>query len=216
MNEIQALPVIRKATLSDSAGILNCLTAAFEKYRNRYTPEAYADTILTSETLQVRLATMCLFVAVTNSGEVVGTIGCQVVHPVVDPNIDQNDDQNVRAREGHIRGMAVPRRGKAAGSHRSCWRRRNPKCAPWSARGSASTRPRPSARQCVSMRRMVSATRERSQTSSAWSCSNSSRRSRTKIRPPCCKTRSAHPFRYNSFGHRHETSRYCICPRRSP
>lgn len=39
---------------------------------------------------------MCLFVAVSESGEIVGTIGCQVVTSEVG-----------REKEGHIRGMAV-------------------------------------------------------------------------------------------------------------
>ena len=95
MRETQPLLAIRQATPADSAGILRCLATAFESYRNRYTPEAFADTVLAPDTLQTRLATMCLFVAVTDSGEIIGTIGCQVVHPVVNP------------REGHIRGMAV-------------------------------------------------------------------------------------------------------------
>lgn len=103
MRETQTLPAIRKATSGDSAGTLRCLATAFEAYRNRYTPEAFADTVLTPETLQTRLTTMCVFVAVSDSGEIVGTIGCHVVHPVADPNVDQN----VHSREGHIRGMAV-------------------------------------------------------------------------------------------------------------
>ena len=90
MREGQSLS-IRRATPADSQGILDCLGAAFEAYRNSYTPDAFADTVLTLDTLQRRLATMCVFVAVSDSGEIVGTIACQVVHP----------------GEGHIRGMAV-------------------------------------------------------------------------------------------------------------
>ncbi|HEY0802979.1 MAG TPA: hypothetical protein VGD54_19240, partial [Steroidobacteraceae bacterium] len=72
----QRLPIIRKATASDSAGILECLGAAFEVYRSSYTPGGFVDTVLTPDTLQHRLATMCLFVAVSDAGEIVGTIGC--------------------------------------------------------------------------------------------------------------------------------------------
>ncbi len=99
MRETQTLPAIRKAVQSDAVGILKCLRSAFETHRDSYTPGAFADTVLTPETLQTRLSTMCLFVAVTDSGEIVGTIGCHVLHP--------NVDQNVHPREGHIRGMAV-------------------------------------------------------------------------------------------------------------
>jgi GNAT superfamily N-acetyltransferase len=97
-------PAIRKATPSDSAGILKCLRAAFDPHRNAYTPEAFADTVLTPETLQHRLATVRLFVAVTDAGEIVGTIGCHVVNPIVDPMVHSTD---VHSTEGHIRGMAV-------------------------------------------------------------------------------------------------------------
>jgi GNAT superfamily N-acetyltransferase len=103
MRETQPLPTIRKATPADSAGILQCLATAFEVYRDRYTPRAFADTVLTSETLQARLATMCLFVAVSDSGEIIGTTGCHGVPPGADPNVDQI----VHSPEGHIRGMAV-------------------------------------------------------------------------------------------------------------
>jgi len=82
---------VRRATPADADGILGCLQAAFEPYRARYTPDAFSDTVLTAVTIQLRLATMAIFVAVTPVGEIVGTIGCGVVSP----------------EEGHIRGMAV-------------------------------------------------------------------------------------------------------------
>jgi GNAT superfamily N-acetyltransferase len=47
--------------------------------------------VITLDALQHRLATMCLFVAVSESGEIAGTIACHVVHP----------------EGGHLRGMAV-------------------------------------------------------------------------------------------------------------
>jgi GNAT superfamily N-acetyltransferase len=87
---------IRKAASIDSAGILECLRAAFEPYRDSYTPEAFVDTVLTPQTIEERFRSMCLFVAVSESGEIVGTIGCQVVASEVG-----------QEKEGHIRGMAV-------------------------------------------------------------------------------------------------------------
>jgi ribosomal protein S18 acetylase RimI-like enzyme len=96
----QRLPTIRKATPTDSAGILECLRAAFAAYRSSYAPEAYLDTVLTPDTLQHRLATMCVFVAVSDGDEIVGTIGCCVIGPDIhSPAADTG--------EGHIRGMAV-------------------------------------------------------------------------------------------------------------
>ncbi|MGC1498521.1 MAG: GNAT family N-acetyltransferase [Terriglobales bacterium] len=86
---------VRPATESDSAGILTCLHTAFEVYRNRYSPAAFADTVLTAATLQQRLASMRLFVALSDASEVIGTIGCQVV------------EASANSKEGHIRGMAV-------------------------------------------------------------------------------------------------------------
>lgn len=82
---------IRKATSEDAAQILACLHAAFEDYRQQYTPQGFFDTVLTPETFQDRLVAMIVFAAVNDSGEVVGTIACNLVS----------------AEEGHLRGMAV-------------------------------------------------------------------------------------------------------------
>ncbi len=82
---------IRKATESDAPGILGCLRAAFEEYRSSYTPAAFLDTVRTPETIGQRLKDMYVFVATDESGQIIGTIACNVV------------DQD----EGHIRGMAV-------------------------------------------------------------------------------------------------------------
>ena len=71
--------------------ILDCLRIAFEPYRISYTPGAFADTVLSPETIQQRLASMCIFVAVNDDSGIVGTVGCAVVD----------------AHEGHLRGMAV-------------------------------------------------------------------------------------------------------------
>jgi ribosomal protein S18 acetylase RimI-like enzyme len=97
--EIQTMPAfspaseisIRSATNDDAPEILACLRAAFAPYREFYTPAAYLDTVLTPETLQDRLASMQVFVAQNTSGQIVGTIACQVIS----------------YGEGHLRGMAV-------------------------------------------------------------------------------------------------------------
>jgi len=94
MSQMQAqAPIIsiRKATKRDAQGILACLRAAFEEFREAYTPDAFLDTVLTAETLQERLKTMSVFVAVNSDDEVIGTIACNVAS----------------AGEGHLRGMAV-------------------------------------------------------------------------------------------------------------
>lgn len=99
--QAQALAIsIRKATSEDAAGILACLRAAFEEFRNLYTPAGFLDTVLTPETLHERLESMSVFVAVSPANQIdrsavmlsiVGTIACNVVS----------------AEEGHLRGMAV-------------------------------------------------------------------------------------------------------------
>ncbi|HMK28676.1 MAG TPA: GNAT family N-acetyltransferase [Terriglobales bacterium] len=83
--------VVRRAGERDAEGILACLGAAFEPYREFYSREAFQDTTLTGETVHSRLQNMKVFVAQDASGEVIGTIGCQVVD----------------CEEGHLRGMAV-------------------------------------------------------------------------------------------------------------
>jgi ribosomal protein S18 acetylase RimI-like enzyme len=82
---------IRKASAADSPGIVACLQEAFAAYREMYSPGAYRDTVVGPEELENRLASMCVFVAASVSGEVVGTVSCHVIEP----------------DEGHIRGMAV-------------------------------------------------------------------------------------------------------------
>ena len=82
---------IRQASETDASGILECLTIAFEPYRAKYTPEAFADTVLTPATIRDRLGRMTVFVAVTHDNQIAGTIACSVVN----------------ASEGHLRGMAV-------------------------------------------------------------------------------------------------------------
>jgi ribosomal protein S18 acetylase RimI-like enzyme len=80
---------IRKALARDGTDIVDCLRAAFEKYRNQYTPAAFADTVLDYSTVDERLSQMAVFVAVSE-GAIIGTIGCKA-----------------RGIEGHLRGMAV-------------------------------------------------------------------------------------------------------------
>jgi GNAT superfamily N-acetyltransferase len=89
---------IRKAGVEDALGILKCLIAAFEPYRQQYTPEGFRDTTLTAETVHQRLGTMSVYVAIDepNRRTVVGTIGCNVV-----------GQEHGGSLEGHIRGMAV-------------------------------------------------------------------------------------------------------------
>ena len=69
---------VRPATAADAAQILDCLAAAFAPYRDRYTPDAYADTTLDANTLHERLRSTTVFVAV-DRGTVAGTIGCQIM-----------------------------------------------------------------------------------------------------------------------------------------
>jgi len=88
-----------RASDADAGGILACLHAAFAPYRGHYTADAFHDTVLTAETIHQRLAEMTVFVALTPSGEIVGTIGCALVS----------------ANEGHIRGMAVLHEWQGAG-----------------------------------------------------------------------------------------------------
>lgn len=90
---------IRRATREDGRAILACLAAAFAPYREGYTAGAFADTVLTPETVQELIATMSVFVAVDSAGEVVGTIGCSLAGE----------------GEGHIRGMAVDLRFQGSG-----------------------------------------------------------------------------------------------------
>jgi len=86
---------IRKAGPADVQGILLCLSEAFAPYHSAYTPEAFADTVLTPATLRDRMATMSILVSLTNQtddAEIAGTIAFSF---------------GSREREGHLRGMAV-------------------------------------------------------------------------------------------------------------
>jgi ribosomal protein S18 acetylase RimI-like enzyme len=83
--------VVRKATQADAEGILACLTEAFAPFRSQYTPAAFADTVLTAETLRERFDSMTILVAEAACAEMAGTIAAGVS----------------AEREGHLRGMAV-------------------------------------------------------------------------------------------------------------
>jgi GNAT superfamily N-acetyltransferase len=106
-----SLATIRKAVSTDATGILECLRLAFEPYRTSYPPEAFLDTVVTPDVLQQRLATMSAFVAVSDPGEVVGTIAGHVIHPETNSDepssADSGKNSKANLNEGHIRGMAV-------------------------------------------------------------------------------------------------------------
>ena len=90
---------IRRATLDDSDGVLRCLHSAFAAYEHHYTRAAFEATTLTHESYLCRLREMMIFVAVDNSGCIVGTIACNVL----------------ANGEGHLRGMAVVPECQATG-----------------------------------------------------------------------------------------------------
>lgn len=90
---------IRRATDEDAGGILECLSAAFAEAPEKYTCDAFADTVLAPEAIAKRLREMTIFVATGESGEVIGTIAGAVV----------SED------EGHIRGMAVVPESQGSG-----------------------------------------------------------------------------------------------------
>ncbi|MFX0097154.1 MAG: GNAT family N-acetyltransferase [Candidatus Hodarchaeota archaeon] len=83
--------VIRRAEDIDAKGIHEVLLAAFEEYRDYYSRKGFADTILSEELAKIRLVEMRVYVAVSQQGKVIGTVGWE----------------KVRSGEGHIRGMAV-------------------------------------------------------------------------------------------------------------
>ena len=88
---LKQLFAVRRATLADGAAILECLRTAFAPYRESYTPEAFLDTVLTPDSFRHRLSDMSVVVAISTSGEVVGTVAYKVVE----------------SGEGHLQGMAV-------------------------------------------------------------------------------------------------------------
>jgi len=83
--------IVRRANPADGDGILTCLHSAFEPSKTSYTRDAYADTVLDGAALNQRLSEMIIFIALSESGVVVGTIACKMVD----------------VEEGYLRGMAV-------------------------------------------------------------------------------------------------------------
>ena len=80
---------IRAAAPGDEAGVLNCLSRAFEPYRAEYSALAYEDTVLNPSSIATRLKEMRVLVAVAD-GEIVGTVSGACDGAVA-----------------HLRGMAV-------------------------------------------------------------------------------------------------------------
>ena len=80
---------IRRAMAGDAGRILDCLRAAFEPYRSRYTPAGFLDTVLSPETIRGRLQAMTVLVAAEHDA-IVGTLA-----------------YSLHGEEGHLRGMAV-------------------------------------------------------------------------------------------------------------
>ena len=82
---------VRRAGEEDLPGVLACLAAAFEAYREAYTKEAFSDTVLSGPDPLRRFRDMTVLVAVDEAGKIVGTVAHRMVG----------------AGEGHVRGMAV-------------------------------------------------------------------------------------------------------------
>ncbi len=82
---------VRRAHAADARGILACLLAAFEEYRDRYTTDAFADTVPNPQSLSERIRTMWVYVAVFDDGEIIGTLAAALTDEA----------------HGHLRGMAV-------------------------------------------------------------------------------------------------------------
>lgn len=83
--------IIRKAQLKDAKGIHEVVLAAFEDFRDFYSPEGFADTVMSEEVALERIKKMTLFVAVIQNQEIIGTVGWK----------------RISEKEGHLRGMAV-------------------------------------------------------------------------------------------------------------
>ena len=83
--------IIRKAETKDAKGIHEVILAAFEEFRDFYSLEGFADTVMSEEVALKRTKEMNLYVAIDLIGEIIGTIGWT----------------KVSKEEGHIRGMAV-------------------------------------------------------------------------------------------------------------
>jgi N-acetylglutamate synthase-like GNAT family acetyltransferase len=82
---------IRRATLEDADGILDCLRVAFAPHRAHYTAKAFSETVLTPKTLVERLNGMSVLAATDEFAQVVGTVAYSLVD----------------STECDLRGMAV-------------------------------------------------------------------------------------------------------------
>jgi N-acetylglutamate synthase-like GNAT family acetyltransferase len=82
---------IRKAVKMDAKGIHEVIFASFEQYRYFYSQEGFADTVMSEKIALDRIKNMNIYIALDQSGEIIGTIGWK----------------KVSKEEGHIRGMAV-------------------------------------------------------------------------------------------------------------
>jgi hypothetical protein len=65
--------MLRRATPADSDAILHCLHTAFAPFRHFYSPEGYADTTLTPDTLAQRFTRMSIYVEEDAAGKIIGT-----------------------------------------------------------------------------------------------------------------------------------------------
>ena len=82
---------IRRAGSKDVLGVIDCLAAAFEPYRQSYTQDAFRNTVPTAGAAQLRLKEMTILIAEHGSSSIIGSISYQVLDSC----------------EGHLRGMAV-------------------------------------------------------------------------------------------------------------
>jgi len=83
--------IIRRAKAEDARGIHKVILSAFKEYRQIYTVQGFADTVMSEEVAIERMKEMILYIAVNQEINIIGTIGWQ----------------KVSEKEGHIRGMAV-------------------------------------------------------------------------------------------------------------
>ncbi len=82
---------VRRAGPSDVDAMVACLQAAFDAFRQDYTPGAWADTVVDANGMRERLKTMTVFVVVDENNKVVGSVAGTLVAP----------------QHGHLRGMSV-------------------------------------------------------------------------------------------------------------
>jgi len=97
---------IRPATPDDAAAILHCLATAFAPYQKDYSPAGFTDTVLTNETVHLRLQQMHVMVAIAD-GKVIGTVAGLCNTNMADTNRGKTNAPDANPGEGHLRGMAV-------------------------------------------------------------------------------------------------------------